>query len=511
MLYGASKFSTGTKVVVKHFYRHEGFDFQTFKNDLAVLLLDTPIKLGPKARTICLPKAPPGHLVGQTVVVAGWGVTSENGTGSPLLRYTTQVVWDLKKCIQGLGGIGFYSPHQICAYKRGSDACQGDSGAPLMFKRANTYEIVGLVSFGDGCNIEGVPGVYTNIEAYITWIHNAIRATDRYDTTASDDEEEETARPQWTHEAGDTLPARTLSGGRPSVVAEACVSMRDKRRRSSTGRYSGRRRSRSEERYAPRAASVSFDDTPSDRPRRSSRESTRDGSSSSGEYEIVELYNEDSAGNRWEDDDKEKTESESDAYPQSQAYMVIAAVMVASAFLGVLMKFAFTPSHSGHSHGLRRIPGRVLVEETDATTPFDATLSTTKINISVIRDLATEPKSSTVAEATVPAPRKTAFTYECRTDACLWQSRLIYDKINQSIGPCEDFYAYVCSNRWYNSELEVQSRPYVVSGPGLLILDIAKFLLQQKMREQSSTNFITQSSMLLRNCIQVRNSSCRRE
>lgn len=184
MLYGASKFSTGTKVVVKHFYRHEGFDFQTFKNDLAVLLLDTPIKLGPKARTICLPKAPPGHLVGQTVVVAGWGVTSENGTGSPVLRYTTQVVWDLKKCIQGLGGIGFYSPHQICAYKRGSDACQGDSGAPLMFKRANTYEIVGLVSFGDGCNIEGVPGVYTNIEAYITWIHNAIRATDRYDNTS---------------------------------------------------------------------------------------------------------------------------------------------------------------------------------------------------------------------------------------------------------------------------------------------------------------------------------------
>ncbi|XP_065303344.2 trypsin alpha-4-like isoform X2 [Dermacentor albipictus] len=182
MLYGASKFSAGTKVVVKHYYRHQEFDFQTFKNDLAVLLLETPIKLGPKARTICLPRSP-ANLVGETVVVAGWGVTSENGTGSPMLRYTTQVVWSLEKCIQGLGGIAFFKPQQICAYKKGSDACQGDSGAPLMLKRGHTYELVGLVSFGDGCNLEGVPGVYTNIEPYVPWIRHAIQATEIYDHT----------------------------------------------------------------------------------------------------------------------------------------------------------------------------------------------------------------------------------------------------------------------------------------------------------------------------------------
>ncbi|KAK8769439.1 hypothetical protein V5799_014091 [Amblyomma americanum] len=124
----------------------------------------------------------------------------------------------------------------------------------------------------------------------------------------------------------------------------------------------------------------------------------------------------------------------------------------------------------------------------------------------ILRDLVTEGRPPTTAETALPT-KKSTFTYECRTDACLWQSRLIYDKINQSIGPCEDFYAYVCSNRWYNGELEVQSRPYVVSGPGLLILDIAKFLLQQKVKEQPSPNFITQSSLLLRNCIQVRNAS----
>ncbi|XP_075729284.1 trypsin alpha-3 isoform X2 [Rhipicephalus microplus] len=175
MLYGASEFSAGTKVIVKHFYRHENFDFQTFKNDLAILWLDEPIKLGPKARTICLPKSPQ-NLVGKTVVVAGWGVTTENGTGSPVLRYTTQVVWNLEQCIQGLGGIAFYSPQQICAYKRGSDACQGDSGAPLMLKEGDAFQMAGLVSFGNGCNMDGVPGVYTNIVNYRDWIDLTISA-----------------------------------------------------------------------------------------------------------------------------------------------------------------------------------------------------------------------------------------------------------------------------------------------------------------------------------------------
>ncbi|XP_077495160.1 neprilysin-1-like [Amblyomma americanum] len=281
--------------------------------------------------------------------------------------------------------------------------------------------------------------------------------------------------------------------------------MRDKGRRSSIRSSSDRRRSRSDERDVPlRSTSVSFEDeSSSDRSRRRSKE---DDSSSSGEYEIIEVYDDSlGLGDRLGDEEKDKTECGSDSYQQSQAYMIIAAVMVASAFLGVLMKFAFTPGHSGHSHGLRRIQGRVLADEPDVTA-FDAVQTTPRTNFSILRDLVTEGKPPTTAETAVPT-KKSTFTYECRTDACLWQSRLIYDKINQSIGPCEDFYAYVCSNRWYNGELEVQSRPYVVSGPGLLILDIAKFLLQQKVKEQPSPNFITQSSLLLRNCIQVRNAS----
>lgn len=179
LVYGSSQFSRGNRVVVRRFYRHEEFDFRTFKNDVAVLLLEQPLRLGINARTICLPREP-RDITGETVVVAGWGVTVENGSGSPVLRYTTQVVLPTPSCVKGLGGIAFFSPQQICAYKRGSDACQGDSGAPLMVKRGNTFEIVGLVSFGSGCNEEGVPGVYTNVFNYLDWIWEAIQSPERY-------------------------------------------------------------------------------------------------------------------------------------------------------------------------------------------------------------------------------------------------------------------------------------------------------------------------------------------
>ncbi|XP_040062520.1 neprilysin-1-like [Ixodes scapularis] len=199
-----------------------------------------------------------------------------------------------------------------------------------------------------------------------------------------------------------------------------------------------------------------------------------------------------------EDTDDEKTQGSSGSQSSSterdyQICMLVAAAVVGSAFLGIVMKFAFTPNHIGHRHSVRRVDRRVFVEPfPEAPPPAEPDLTTLPTNRS---DNATH----------VPA-RRSMFTYECRTDACLWQSRLIYDKINQSIAPCEDFHAYVCSNRWYVRDLDVQGRPYAVSGPGLLILDVANYLLRQKDKEGQPA-FIGQSAAFLRGCINHANAS----
>ena len=43
--------------------------------------------------------------------------------------------------------------------------CKDDEG---------TSYITGIVSWGVGCATEGVPGVYTNVRKYLTWINNII-------------------------------------------------------------------------------------------------------------------------------------------------------------------------------------------------------------------------------------------------------------------------------------------------------------------------------------------------
>lgn len=64
----------------------------------------------------------------------------------------------------------------ICAGgELGMDTCEGDSGGPLQYI-ANIdgtlrYVQSGIISYGSGkCGLTKLPGVYTNVKAYIDWI-----------------------------------------------------------------------------------------------------------------------------------------------------------------------------------------------------------------------------------------------------------------------------------------------------------------------------------------------------
>lgn len=47
----------------------------------------------------------------------------------------------------------------MCGGDFNGDSCQGDSGGPLV----SEGKLVGIVSWGEGCNEQGKPGIYTRV------------------------------------------------------------------------------------------------------------------------------------------------------------------------------------------------------------------------------------------------------------------------------------------------------------------------------------------------------------
>jgi len=60
----------------------------------------------------------------------------------------------------------------ICAGVEGGgkDACSGDSGGPLVTLLSGRYNLIGVVSWGEGCALPDFPGVYGRVTSISDWI-----------------------------------------------------------------------------------------------------------------------------------------------------------------------------------------------------------------------------------------------------------------------------------------------------------------------------------------------------
>lgn len=65
----------------------------------------------------------------------------------------------------------------ICAIdnnsSRRADACQGDSGSPLLMMSERGDSVIGITAFGNTCG-SPAPGVYTAIYSYLDWIEEHV-------------------------------------------------------------------------------------------------------------------------------------------------------------------------------------------------------------------------------------------------------------------------------------------------------------------------------------------------
>lgn len=177
--YGNSVLERTSVIIVSHSILHPGYDDDTLLNDIAILVLPSPLVFSRYVGSACLPANADLTLQDRTGVVAGWGYTSEGGRKrpQPVMLYVTQVIQRQRYCERVLADYSYNPDSTFCAYKRGYDACQGDSGGGFVSPLNGRWFLLGIISFGIGCGKPGVPGVYTDIRRYLPWIAQKVKET----------------------------------------------------------------------------------------------------------------------------------------------------------------------------------------------------------------------------------------------------------------------------------------------------------------------------------------------
>jgi secreted trypsin-like serine protease len=148
----------------------------TEADDAAVIQLDMPVD---GVATPVLPgSGDRGYEAAGTQAVAmGWGSTQAQAPTdfSPgvypddLREVQLGVVGDnpCQGVFDGVHNPMVYPQVMLCAGGDGRhDACTGDSGGPLVTPLAGGgWELIGVTSWGNGCAVQGMPGVFTRLSA----------------------------------------------------------------------------------------------------------------------------------------------------------------------------------------------------------------------------------------------------------------------------------------------------------------------------------------------------------
>lgn len=168
----------GNRISIKNILIHPQYNPANHQNDIALLQLHQPSN-GP---TIPLFSGEsreniPLSLLGKMITVIGWGMADDPDNlyypwyFPEKLRQVNLPIVPNRYCNEI-----YYPPSlistQICAgYYEGKDACNGDSGGPIVTEVDGVWVHVGLTSFGAPCDAYGGwYGVYTRTSSYVEFI-----------------------------------------------------------------------------------------------------------------------------------------------------------------------------------------------------------------------------------------------------------------------------------------------------------------------------------------------------
>nr|ATU82406.1 venom S1 protease with CUB domain 2 [Lethocerus distinctifemur] len=154
---------------------HPMYDARIFKNDISILVLETPISFSRLVGPVCLSPSRQPDISRSYVTAMGWGNLYYRGPSPAVLQKVHVRVVDMVSCNRVFRMVDHVSPTQICTYASNKATCQGDSGGPVVWldPEINRYVQVGLVSFGTIC-ADANPTVHTDVRAHYNWVQHVV-------------------------------------------------------------------------------------------------------------------------------------------------------------------------------------------------------------------------------------------------------------------------------------------------------------------------------------------------
>uniref|UniRef100_A0A5S6QI35 Peptidase S1 domain-containing protein n=1 Tax=Trichuris muris TaxID=70415 RepID=A0A5S6QI35_TRIMR len=186
-------------------YVHPGFSARQKLNDIALIRLKQAVMHSDATIPVCLPKQNESLPFGKMCHVVGWGSISRNGISSTKLLQVDFEILDYDKCNRR----NMNEDTVFCAGRLtgGRDTCQGDSGGSLVCEVNGKFVQFGIVSYGVGCGQANMPGIYTKVPFYVSWMKQ---------------KSESMGASSGSVNPAENLPSRQqspTSGGRPTIAS----------------------------------------------------------------------------------------------------------------------------------------------------------------------------------------------------------------------------------------------------------------------------------------------------
>ncbi|XP_014477136.1 PREDICTED: venom serine protease-like [Dinoponera quadriceps] len=184
VIIGDHDITTGNDTSAAKLYRIQDCtihpNYSNIMNDIAVCKIEGTIEYSIKVGPVCLPfQHRCDSFGGSIVTVLGWGLLEFGGTKATTLQEVDLNVINLQKCknYYNTNNKLYVTNYHICTFTPGKDACQMDSGGPLLWRNPTTHDVIliGIISAGTGCASDA-PSINTRVGAYLDWIESVTGA-----------------------------------------------------------------------------------------------------------------------------------------------------------------------------------------------------------------------------------------------------------------------------------------------------------------------------------------------